>query len=465
MATLRLRLSPPPGSPASVRLALQGPPEGLRLDQEGLEVPYPIALNLTLQVPAETPPGDYTPVLKVRWERGEMRLNFGLKVVRACAALGPTYLVRLGEPVPPGLEFVRPLALSGFALYRFKEGPVPMGLRPNRRLRLFRQPNDPLYPRQWYLRAIGAERAWAIETGQGKPIWVGAVDSGVLPHPDLGPVEGYDFVSDPQAAGDCDGRDPDPSEPFSRGQATGFHGTQVMGLMLAQTDNQRGIAGVHWGAKGVMARAFGGVEGEEADAIEALLWLAGLPVPGVPLNPYPVRVVNLSFGGEGTCPPGSPWYEATQRALAQGVALVAAAGNQNRPTEGFEPAACPGVIAVGATDTLERRAFYSNYGPRVDLWAPGGALLRDDNNDGEPDGLIGPGFSSGNPGYTYTQGTSFAAPLVSGGAALLLSRKPSLQPTQAAERLRQKARLLPPEACAPHTCAMRLLDLGEMLGP
>ncbi|MCX7740352.1 MAG: S8 family serine peptidase [Meiothermus sp.] len=464
-AALRLQLNPSPGAAFSVRLALEGPPEGLSLGLETLEVAYPTSLSLSLRVSPETPPGDYAPALLVRWGRGELRLGFALRVVRACAAAsGPTYLLRQGEPVPPQLTWVRPSALPGFALYRLREGAVPTGL-PYRRLRLFRQPNDPLYPRQWYLRAIGMERAWAVETGVGKPIWIGAVDSGVLPHPDLGRVEGYDFVSDPQAAGDCDGRDPDPSEPLRNGELTGFHGTQVMGLMLAKSDNQRGIAGVHWGAGGVMARAFGGLEGDDADAIEALLWLAGLPVPGVPLNPYPVRVINLSFGGEGTCPPGSPWYEATRRVLGLGVVLVAAAGNQNRPAEGFEPASCPGVIAVGATDALNRRASYANYGPRVDLYAPGGMLSRDDDNDGQPDGLLSLGFSQGAPGYAYVQGTSFAAPLVGGAAALLLSREPGLSPAGLAERLRGRARPLPPESCAPQACEMRLLDVGRSLEP
>ncbi|RMH53524.1 MAG: hypothetical protein D6684_12155 [Deinococcus-Thermus bacterium] len=464
-AALRLRLNPPPGASFAVRLALEGPPEGLSLGQEALEVAYPTSLDLPLRVPPETPAGDYTPALWVRWGRGELRLGFALRVVRACAAAGgATYLLREGTSVPAGLERVRPSALPGFDLYRLREGPAPAGLR-HRRLRLFRQPNDPLYPRQWYLRAIGMEQAWDTETGAEKPIWIGAVDSGVLPHPDLGGVEGYDFVSDPQAAGDCDGRDPDPSEPLQKGETTGFHGTQVIGLMLARSDNQRGIAGVHWGARGVMARAFGGSEGEDADAIEALLWLAGLPVPGVPLNPYPVRAINLSFGGEGSCPPGSPWYEATQRVLALGVVLVAAAGNQNRPAEGFEPASCPGVVAVGATDALNRRASYSNYGPRVDLYAPGGALSRDDDNDGQPDGLLSLGFAQGAPGYVYAQGTSFAAPLVSGAAALLLSREPGLSPAGLAERLRSRAQPLPPENCAPQACEMRLLDVGRALGP
>ncbi|WP_158539603.1 S8 family serine peptidase [Meiothermus sp. QL-1] len=465
-AGLRLFLRPPPGVSLRAELVVEGPPEGLSLDRAWVELAYPVALDLSLRLAPTVPQGEYSPALRVRAGHKELRLGFALRVVQACSTpSGPTYLLRQGEPVPPQLELLRPLALPGFALYRLREGAAPPNLRPNRRLRLFREPNDPLYPQQWYLHTIRMQAAWAIETGQDKPLWVGAVDSGILPHPDLGRIEGYDFVSDPQAAGDCDGRDPDPTEPLHKGEVTGFHGTQVMGLMLAQSNNRRGIAGVHWGAMGLMARAFGGVEGEEADAIEALLWLAGLPVPGVPPNPYPARVINLSFGGEGTCPPGSPWYEATQRVLRQGVVLVAAAGNQNRPAEGFEPASCPGVIAVGATDALNRRAPYSNYGPRVDLYAPGGVLGRDEDQDGQPDGLLSLGFSGGRYGYTYAQGTSFAAPLVSGVAALLRTQRSGMEPEALAHHLRQRAQALPPQSCAPHACSMRLLDAAEALRP
>jgi len=72
--------------------------------------------------------------------------------------------------------------------------------------------------------------------------------------------------------------------------------------------------------------------------------------------------------------------------------LVAAAGNQAQPAENYEPASCPGVIAVGATDARGYRSGYSNHGPRVDLYAPGGSLARDDNQDGSPDGILSLGW-------------------------------------------------------------------------
>jgi len=474
-AQLRLQLSPPAGFTQSVHLALEGGPPGMGLEPREVLLRHPLSLELRLQVPDQAAPAEYPMTLRVWWGRGAVRQAFWLKVVAACTGpprTGASYLVRVGPAAPASLaqgrlRLERPLALPGFALYRLEEGPVPAGIWPNRRMRLFRVPNDPLYPQQWHLQTIRMEAAWAVQTGLERTIRVGAVDSGVASgHPDLPPIGGYDFVSDPSAAGDCDGRDPDPSEPSERGFATGFHGTHVLGTILARSNNGLGIAGINWGAQGLMARAFGGIEGEEADALEAMLWLAGLPVPGVPPNPQPVQVINLSFGSPGSCPEGSPWRLATRQVLERGVVLVAAAGNQAQPAENYEPASCPGVIAVGATDARGYRSGYSNHGPRVDLYAPGGSLARDDNQDGSPDGILSLGVGPGGGfTYTYAQGTSFAAPHVSGAVSLLLAQNPQLSPAAVRERLRRTARELPQEHCQPLRCPMRLLDAGALLGP
>jgi serine protease len=474
-AQLRLQLSPPAGFTQSVHLALEGGPPGMGLEPREVLPRHPLSLELRLQVPDQAAPAEYPMTLRVWWGRGAVRQAFWLKVVAACTGpprTGASYLVRVGPAAPASLaqgrlRLERPLALPGFALYRLEEGPVPAGIWPNRRMRLFRVPNDPLYPHQWHLQTIRMEAAWAVQTGLEHTIRVGAVDSGVASgHPDLPPIGGYDFVSDPSAAGDCDGRDPDPSEPSERGFATGFHGTHVLGTILARSNNGLGIAGINWGAQGLMARAFGGIEGEEADALEAMLWLAGLPVPGVPPNPQPVQVINLSFGSPGGCPEGSLWRLATRQVLERGVVLVAAAGNQAQPAENYEPASCPGVIAVGATDARGYRSGYSNHGPRVDLYAQGESLARDDNQDGSPDGILSLGVGPGGGfTYTYAQGTSFAAPHVSGAVSLLLAQNPQLSPAAVLERLRRTARELPQEHCQPLRCPMRLLDAGALLGP
>lgn len=472
---LRLQLSPPAGFTQSVHLALEGGPPGVSLEPREVLPQHPLSLELRLRVPDQATPGEYHMALRVWWERGTLRQAFWLKVVAACNSPprpGPSYLIQVGTPAPASLirgrlRLERPLALPGFALYRLVAGPAPEELWPNRRMRLFRVPNDPLYPQQWHLQAIRIEAAWAVQTGLEHTIRVGAVDSGVASgHPDLPPINGYDFVSDPSMAGDCDGRDPDPSEPSEKGLTTGFHGTHVLGTILAHSNNRLGIAGINWGAQGQMARAFGGIEGEEADVLEAMLWLAGLPVPGVPPNPQPVQVINLSFGSPGGCPEGSPWRLATRQVLERGVVLVAAAGNQAQSVENYEPASCPGVIAVGATDARGYRSWYSNHGPRVDLYAPGGSLARDDNQDGSPDGILSLGVGPGGGfTYTYAQGTSFAAPHVSGAVSLLLAQDPQLSPAAVRERLRRTARELPDEHCQPLRCPMRLLDAGALLGP
>ncbi|HRX88224.1 MAG TPA: S8 family serine peptidase, partial [Steroidobacteraceae bacterium] len=194
-------------------------------------------------------------------------------------------------------------------------------------------PNDPLFVNQWYLQAdqpaaINAAGAWNITTGESDVV-VAVLDTGIrYDHPDLGRTEnggrmlpGYDFVSGESNGGflvanDNSGRDPDPSDPgdwitsadknlplFANCDTSNssWHGTRVAGMIAASTNNSAGIAGGTWGARLLPVRVLGKCGGRDSDILAGMRWAAGLPVPGVPDNPHPAKVLNLSLGSSGSC--------------------------------------------------------------------------------------------------------------------------------------------------------------------
>jgi hypothetical protein len=232
-------------------------------------------------------------------------------------------------------------------------------------------------------------------------------------------------------ANDGNGRDPDPSDPGDGtsdnqcgngipGEPSTFHGTFVSGIIGANTNNGVGVSGLDWNAKLLPVRVLGKCGGTFDDILDGLLWATGVPVAGVPPNPNPARVVNMSLGGPTECP--QALQDAINTALAQGAVIVVAAGNDSVDAAGFAPAGCSGVITVGASTRQGDRASYSNFGLRVDLSAPGGDggdLILSTGN-----ASIGPG----NPIYEFAAGTSAAAPHVSAAASLMIARNANLTP-------------------------------------
>lgn len=110
-----------------------------------------------------------------------------------------------------------------------------------------------------------------------------------------------------------------------------------------------------------------------SDVVDGIRWAAGLPVSGVPTNPNPAKVINVSFGGSTTCTPA--YQYAIDDAGAVGSLVVVAAGNENGPLT--RPADCAGVLAVGAVRQDRLKTYYSNYGRIVGIMAPGGPGGRD----------------------------------------------------------------------------------------
>jgi serine protease len=357
-------------------------------------------------------------------------------------------------------------------------------------------PNDPLYlpdpvpaagpaVGQWYLKApdatfrsaIDAPAAWAVTTGS-PDIVVAVLDTGVrFDHEDLKRVAdggnllpGYDMVSETLTAADGDGRDPDPSDPGDgvtqaeldvvgsplyhcepAPTRSSWHGTQVSGLIAALTDNAIGMASVGRNVRVLPVRVLGKCGGYDSDIAAAMRWAAGLPVDGMPANPNPARVINLSLGGDGAC--SAVYRDAVDAVGAVGTLVVASAGN----TAGHgvnAPANCAGVVGVAALRHVGTKVGFSDLGPEIALGAPGGncvnlagsclyPLLTTANS-----GVLAPvPHSAGGSVYTdgsnASLGTSFAAPLAAGTAALMLSVQPRLTPAELRDTMRATARPFP----------------------
>ena len=342
-------------------------------------------------------------------------------------------------------------------------------------------PNDSAYAKQWHYfdngsgtgRAPGGinlPTAWDTNKGSSAVV-VAVIDTGILPgHEDISGspnlVNGYDLVSDPATANDGDGRDADATDPGdaiaanecypgSPALPSSWHGTHVAGTIgVGKTNNSLGVAGVNWHVKVQPVRVLGKCGGTMVDINDAIRWAAGLPVPGVPNNPTPAKVINMSLGGAAPCSASPATQRAINDAIAQGVTVVVAAGNESSDASGFIPASCDGVITVAASD---RRGFlatrYSNFGARVDIMAPGGDVRQDSDSDGNPDGVL----SMVDGGYAFYNGTSMAAPHAAGVAALLLAQDGTRTPAQILGLL--KAAALPRSATeCPKPCGAGLLS-------
>ncbi len=329
---------------------------------------------------------------------------------------------------------------------------------PDRRLKIMAAPNDTLFPRQWalqedFLGGVNGRKAWTKSLGQG--VRVAVIDTGYLPHPDLRAnlIGGYDFISDLENAGDGNARDSNATDPGD-GSATGacdgspsrssWHGTHVAGIVAAVQNNALGIAGLAPAAQVVPVRALGRCGGSISDIADSIVWAAGGTVPagGTPstTNPHPVKVINMSLGGGGECV--RPLQDAISFAVSRGISVVVAAGNEDQDARAVAPANCQGVITVAAVGRVGVLASYSNWGSIITLSAQGG----------EGQGGVGvvstlnSGALGANPnGYNYVEysGTSMAAPHVAATAAMMLSRKPTLRPSEVKDLLKRSARPFP----------------------
>lgn len=270
-------------------------------------------------------------------------------------------------------------------------------------------PNDPGFGYQWYLlnapgavqppgmgvsidgADVDAPDAWSRSRGSDA-VRIAVIDTGVdAAHPDLGGK--VDAAANFTAS--------------STTQDLSGHGTHVAGIAAASVDNGIGIAGMAPNARVMDVKVLavdqnGNTAGDCADVADGIVWATD----------HGANVLNLSLGGPSPC---SAMELAVRYAVSHGALVVAAAGNDGSTTR-FYPAAFSDVLSVAATTNRDQLAGFSNRAASwVDLAAPG-------------DGIVStlPTFANGTGavGYGYLSGTSMAAPVVSGIAALIWSLTP-----------------------------------------
>lgn len=304
--------------------------------------------------------------------------------------------------VKPGQAQAAIAALRGKASVRYAE--------PNYQIHSTAEPNDPLFVNQWALENtwhtdmdVDAPGAWDLTTGSSS-IVVGVVDTGIdYTHPDLAAnvwsnpggiggcaagTHGYDFAYE-----DCDPMD----------DAFNSHGTADSGVIGAVGNNGIGVTGINWQSSMIALKIFDSSGyAYVSDGIRAIDWAIRAKQAGVN-----IRVLSNSWGYYGTA--SQALIDEINLAGANGILVVAAAGNDSVSLDEypFYPCALDAAneICVGASDSMDNLASFSNYGSKVDLAAPGYTIEST--------------FIGGD--YNYLSGTSLATPFVSGAGALVLS--------------------------------------------
>jgi hypothetical protein len=286
------------------------------------------------------------------------------------------------------------------AVEQLKTDAAVLYVRPHWRARLDEVPNDPRFGDQWALTMIRAPEAWDQEKGQAG-IRIAIIDDNFdRSHPDLqgrfDPLS-RNFEADPPD----ENIDPNPGASFS-------HGTAVMGVAAANTNNGIGIAGLCWQGVSVVALTTTKADtpflnGE--NIIEAMQYIVDNAQSG---GNQIIHVVNMSFGSSFPDPQEN---NLIQQMFQRGVVPVASAGNQNASIPRY-PSDFENVVRVSAVGPTGARASYSNY-ERIDLAAPGG-----DQQSRLQDGVLSTAIRGG---YEYVQGTSFSSPYTAAAVALVLS--------------------------------------------
>ena len=276
-------------------------------------------------------------------------------------------------------------------------------------------PNDPRFEEQWNLLLIDMPGAWAIEKGDPEVI-IAVVDTGFdYTHDDLASqtwvnageipdngidddnngyiddVNGWDFSELPNSDGNGKSRNGD-NDPIDESG----HGTHVAGIVGAAVDNDLGISGIAWNCTLMPIRGAGAAGIRDDRSAAAIVYAVD----------NGARVINMSWGGRER---SFVLRDAVDYAYARGVLMIAASGNGSEGASIF-PAGYRKVISVAATEQHKQKFYQSNFGASIDIGAPGNVILSTHINNR----------------YRPLSGTSMATAHVSGVAALIISKRPSL---------------------------------------
>ncbi len=269
-------------------------------------------------------------------------------------------------------------------------------------------PNDPDSNGQYFLKKINARSAWDISKGSPSVV-VAIIDNAMLAsHQDLAGnmVPGYDVADNDDNT--------DPPATYLASNFEWNHGTHCSGDASAVTNNGVGVSGIGFNTK-IMPVKCTSDTSHTGDDID-------YPDEGIAYAmQHGASVISMSWGGYG--------YSLAEQilinvAINKGIVMVAAAGN-NDSSVVLSPAAYKGVICVGATDSLDKRAPWSNYGGRIDVMAPGDQIYRT--------------FALTDSSYHEFSGTSMSCPIVAGLCALVLAQNPSYTPVQVLDAIKAGA--------------------------
>lgn len=256
--------------------------------------------------------------------------------------------------------------------------------------------NDRLYlDYQWNLPVIFTEQGWELTKGKENVV-IAVIDTGVdLDHPEFKGklVDGINIIDPSLLPMDDDG-----------------HGTHIAGIISANTNNNEGIAGITWYNKIMPIKVLDqSGAGTLFDVAEGIFWAAD----------HGAKVINLSLGNYAE---SEYLHDAIKYAYSKDIVLVAAAGNDNIEDLGY-PASYPEVMGIAALDSYQQKAEFSNYGPYIDVAAPGVNI------------------ASTFPGEQYAalSGTSMASPHVAGLAGLIRSMNPKLSNEEVANIIKETA--------------------------
>jgi thermitase len=380
---------------------------------------FPIAIGAQVTPPAVV--AEYAPgQIIVSWMPGQNPsltwASADLPNVSTLAAIASLHTTIVQVPV--GSEQEQAFRLRSQVGVRYAEL--------NYRVHALDVPDDPYWPQQWALDKIRVVDAWDITFTSG--VIVALLDSGAdVQHPDL---QGALWTNAGEIASnglDDDGNGkPDDVHGwhfFQQWNGSTYqayenrlvddengHGTHVTGIVAAVANNGIGIAGVSRGARAMIVRVLDERgEGWYSDVAAGIAYAVD----------NGARIINLSLGGS---EPSQVLQDAIDYAHQHNALVIASSGNDGGAV--LYPAAGAHVLAVAATDAEDHRCSFSNFGPSVDIAAPGDSIIS-----------TWPWLD----GYYRKRGTSMASPHVAGAAALLWTWRPDYSNEQIEQRLKDTA--------------------------